>query len=776
MLLAVVAGAQENGAAAAAAAPPAAPRLESRWLTVDVDARTGRWSLVDKRSGVPWPSQGRAGNGLAGEPGRVTAAAGAIRCEKPDGAAVVFELADQGRSLVIRYEGPLPGEIRLLEDALAVGRHEGGGVVVPCREGLWIPAGGPAFRRTFGASDYEGCHMFMLGALKAGSAMLVSWDDAYVFPEVRRTPAEGEPASKGTVPFSLGRKSGQSPAAQLTVALTLRRTARLVGLTPLGTGDWNTLAAGYRRLADEEGLAATLRDKIRRNPHAELLLGAANVKLWTCLARRMNDDSTKQEFAKIHWTFDEAARVAEHLRRDLDISRCLFILGGWTEGGYDCRHPDDLPANPECGGNDALADAVRRIQALGYVACLHDNYQDMYRNAKSWNPDCVQKHADGSLAAGGRWLGGRAWLVCSPKQLELAMRPQNLPAIHKLFGPWCYFIDCTYAVDPQECSDPKHPLSRNDDIHWKSRLSDAARRQFGLFGSEDGREWAVTHSDFFEGLVSVSGRPFHSLDPASLGATAVPFWEMVYHDCQVCYGKYGYAAETAAQCVAQHVLAARPLYYHSMPDHLYWTGSHAVAKPADPRACFTRTDQGWAEGLHPIDAFLKTTQEVLGPLHLATAHQRLTRLEMPAACVFAPAAGAQPQAAADLRAARYGEGPAAVTVQVNFGPQDAEADSRWGGKVLLPPWGFVIDGPALAAFYAKRWNGRGYADGALFTLQPVGAAALAEAAKVRIFHGFGDAKIAWAGAAHEVRRQETIAALTPPISARPARRAWRDRD
>ena len=51
--------------------------------------------------------------------------------------------------------------------------------------------------------------------------------------------------------------------------------------------------------------------------------------------------------------------------KDLGIDRCLFILGGWTEGGYDCRHPDNLPANPECGGNEALADAIRRIQAAG---------------------------------------------------------------------------------------------------------------------------------------------------------------------------------------------------------------------------------------------------------------------------------------------------------------------------------------------------------------------------------------------------------------------------
>ena len=118
----------------------------------------------------------------------------------------------------------------------------------------------------------------------------------------------------------------------------------------------------------------------------------------------------------------------------------------------------------------------------------------------------------------------------------------------------------------------RRSLGRNEDIAWKIRLSDKARELFGLFGSECGREWALPHSDFFEGLVGVSGRYYHNLDPADLGARVIPFWEMVYHDCQICYGKYGYAADRAGQYVAHHVLCARPLHYHSIPDHRYWTG------------------------------------------------------------------------------------------------------------------------------------------------------------------------------------------------------------
>jgi len=719
--------------AAAAGEPAGAVRLESPAMLVQIDPKTGQWSLLDKASGVRWPTEGAAtpgaAEGLKGGFQAVEMTGDKARLANDSGAAVIFALAGGGRGLEVHYEGKDLGDVRVLHDALAVTDRQQGAVIVPCREGLLIPAqSGVAFKQTFGTSDYEGCHMNMLGVLKSGSGLVVSWDDAYVWAEVQSTLVKEKPY-----------------AQRIATALSLRRTARSFRLTPLGKGDWNTIAAGYRRIAEEKHLAVTLREKIRRDPHAELLAGAANVKLWTCLARRMNEESTKEESVKVRWTFDEAAVIAEHLHKDLGIARCLFILGGWTEGGYDCRHPDNLPANPECGGNEKLAAAIRRIQALGYVASLHDNYQDMYRDAKSWNPAMIEKRADGSLIQGGRWLGGRAYMVCAPKQVELAMRPQNLPETQRLFGPWSYFIDTTYAVGPRECADPNHPIGRNEDIAWKIQLSDKARELFGLFGSECGREWALPHSDFFEGLVGVSGRCFHNLKPESLGAKVIPFWEMVYHDCQACYGKYGYRAEQAGQYVAHHVLCARPLHYHSIPDHLYWHGYPGGAEPAGPSACFTRTDKGWAEGLHPTDAFLKTTHEVLGPLNQATAHQRLTRLE------FLTTDGA-------VRRATYGEGGGATTVVVNFGREDASVQMPLGGLVLLPTWGFAIEGPRLAAFYAKRWNGRDYPEGALFTLQAVERENLARATKVRVFHGFGDPNIPWRGTTHEVRREQVVAA------------------
>lgn len=842
--------------------------LTSDVMTVTVDVKTGAWAMRDMRSGVQWPSEGMASAGSAkaladgfstyditiGEEGKPVR----IDLIMKNGPRVSLILVDGGQSLEIGYAGEALGDVRLFEDALAITDTEGGYAVVPCREGLLFRAdSGRSFKRTFGTSDYEGCHMNMLGFVKRKSALILDWDDAYVFPELQSILPQTGPVKQ-----------------RLTTSVSLRRSARTIRVTPLGKGDWNTIATGYRRIAERKKLAVTMAAKTRREPHAALLSGAANVKLWTCLARRMNEDSTAEESVKVRWTFDEAARIAEHLHNDLAIEKCLFVIGGWTEGGYDCRHPDALPANGECGGNDALADAVRRIQNLGYVAAFHDNYQDMYADAKSWDPAMLEKDTDGNIRKGGRWLGGRAYMVCAPKQLELAQRPQNLPEIERLFDPWCYFIDTTFAVGPRECYDPNHPIGRNEDIMWKQKLSDFSRDTFGLFGSECGREWALPHSDWFEGLVGVSGHYFHNLEPEKLGAVVIPFWEMVYHDCQVCHGKYGYNAREAAEYVVHHALCARTLNYHSMPDHLYWQDASETLKnvpfrpavaefsPAGPRsfdityeweaegttgrdwrvfvhfmdgkkivfqndhtpepptstwkagqrvrigpfrvdvpekltadnviaciglfgpdvseraplvdadgqhriqlgtltlkpelvftpggpepdmsrACFARCDQGWADGLHPTDVFIKNTQEFLGPLNAATTNLRLTDLE------FLNPDGS-------LKRAVYGTGSGKVTVTVNTGSSDVSVTSTLGGDVVLPRWGVLVEAPCFTAFHAKRWGGLDYPDAALFTVRSEDDKPISDARKLRIFHAFGKPVLSWRGKMLDVPRENVI--------------------
>jgi len=687
-----------------------AAKLESEVLLLDVDETTGHWSLIDKRSGIEWSSA--------------------------DGPKAAFDLVAGGRAIEIRYDFEADGRVRVLADVLTLTAEQQGNLIVPCREGLLFEADRPTpFKRTFDTSSYEGVHMNMIGLLKQGSGLIVTWDDAYTAVEVERI-VDGTRTLKTT--------------------FELRRTARSLRLWPVGPGDWNTIATVYRGIAQDKGYAVTLRDKIARTPQLERLVGASNFKLWNMYVRRMNRESTEVLSEEIRYSFDEAAQIAEHLHRDLEIDRLLFTMGGWIKNGYDNSHPDILPANTECGGNEGLERALRHIEKFGYVTCLHDNYQDMYRNAPSYDRRFLAKKEDGSLVNWGHWIGGVPDIVCAPMQLELARRPQNLPGVKELFAPQSYFIDTTFATGLRECYDPAHPLDRNSDIVWKQRLADYARNMFGIFGSEGGREWALAHSDFFEGIAGLYGRAFdEEQKEKKLDATLIPFWEMVYHDCQICYGKYACDPKAGAQGVAQHVLFARPFYYHfggQYPRHLYWEQDCVpVDKSVGPETwCFTpeicvmaRTDSGWSAGMNPLDAFIKNSHEVLAPLHRVTAHDRLTQLQY---------------LNADRSASRavYGKGTGATTVTVNFGPNDVNVVSALGGDVVLPQWGFTVESPLFAAFYARRWGGVDYRDGALFTLRPQGDGDLQNADSIRIFHGFGPTTIAWNDRLFNVPKEKII--------------------
>ncbi|OGV78947.1 MAG: hypothetical protein A3K19_23985 [Lentisphaerae bacterium RIFOXYB12_FULL_65_16] len=564
--------------------------LDSPSLSLRVAKDGSAFALLDKASGVTWHSNpGTTGLGSADvqtaekkahllfNTGTVETSADTIRVRYRDTAdsaleiTVLFRLLPDGKTIDFSYETAAGIEcqgIRFPEDGFWVTDAEQGAVLVPIREGVLIPAdSGVVFRRAFDTYGYESCHMAMIGLLKQGSAALLSWSDPYVTIDIKSTWAAGQAI----------------PGRQLLApTVALRKSARSFQIRLLGKGDAVTVAQAYREVATQRGLVQTWDEKVKRNPLAENLIGASNVKLWTCFIRNVDADGTVKG-ETMNWTFDEAAAVAEHLRNDLQMERVLFILGGWIHRGYDSQHPDILPTAPECGGDAKFAEAMQRIAATGYLPGLHDNYQDIYRDAPSWDEKLIMKDAKGNLVKGGKWAGGQAWLTCSKTAVDLAKRPQNLPAVRSLSGPCAYFIDTTYAVGLQECFDPAHPLTRADDMKYKCDISDYARDTLGLFGSECGREWAVPHADFFEGLTGVSGRYYHNeAMPECLGATVIPLFEMVYRDCIAMYGKYGYSPESAASYVLHHISIGRPLHYHSMGTHLYWQKAEEKPLPLTP--------------------------------------------------------------------------------------------------------------------------------------------------------------------------------------------------
>ena len=584
--------AQRRTALAARLPANARASLDAPTWRFDLDRNSGAWSLTDKATGVLWASDParasfgevtiRSGDRAVTWPlnrfDEISQTAAALRLVtrplvdgKPSGVTLTFTLErmNDPAGLKLSYASASAGDwkvtrVRPLSNALWVTEADGGVVYVPERLGIELPAdrGLPGSRQW---TTYDNLSMAMCGAVKQGSALLVNWDNVDTRLTVNTTWPD--------LPVVPG-----SRAQALTVDISAPQGT--VTLHPLGKGGYVEIAHAYRPLAKAKGWLRTWADKRKAFPSVDRLFGAVDFKPFV-FSRTVPSSrfSNGKETTSLGFTFDEAAQCAEHWRNDLGIDRAYVVLAGWINGGYDVRHPDILPAAPECGGNAGLQDAARRIKACGYLFGLHDNYQDMYPDAPSWSESWLNCNAQGKPKMGGNWAGGQAWQVCAIKQVELAARKEtNLPKVAELFGPTIYFIDTVFAWGLVTCEAPEHPMTRADDLAWKSKLCMLAKQHMGLFGSEEGREWAVPCADYQEGIFG------QQTDSAP--GSVIPLFPLVYSDCtQIMTHQGNRIGGGDEKKVADHILFAE-MQLPSFGNHLYWkqpTGQGAAITPLPAR-------------------------------------------------------------------------------------------------------------------------------------------------------------------------------------------------
>ena len=624
--------------------------------------------------------------------------------------------------------------VRLLDNAFWTTDADNGYAVVPFRLGEMIPtdSGLPATRRY---PTYSGSSMALYGAAKQGSALLIAWPHPDTELEVQ--------TSWPDLPLASGRRMH-------SVSITLNGEAREFSVHPLGQGTYVDMGRAYRHIARRNGWLMTWAEKRREFPMVDQMFGAADFKpfVFGRILSTSRFNQTGKEQTRLSYTFQEAAQVAEHLHRDLEIDKAMYVLAGWIHRGYDNQHPDILPAAPECGGSDAMADCARRVKDCGFLFGLHDNYQDMYEDAPSWNAKYLNKNASGEPKMGGNWWGGQAWQVCAIEQVSLAARPEtNLPKIAELFGPTIYFIDTTFAWGLVTCEDPTHPMSRWDDMKWKSRLCDLAKEHFGLFGSEEGREWAIPHADYMEGLLSHkigADRPGKGYARRGDGKV-IPMFEIVYGDC---INLYGHQSDRATPDRPDYILSC--LLYAEMPvyafgPHLYYEEKVIFSSPeglAPYARCFARADNGWAQGLNETDRLIKNTYEVLSWVNRLTAETPMTNHR------FLTDDG-------NVEWSQFND----VQIWVNYGSETytvPPVSSLIGSETVLPQYGCLVVSPTFIAFHASSFGGLDYETPALFTARALDGKPLAESGQIRIYHGFGDSRIRLAGQDFRVERESVI--------------------
>jgi hypothetical protein len=121
-----------------------------------------------------------------------------------------------------------------------------------------------------------------------------------------------------------------------------------------------------------------------------------------------------------------------------------------------------------------------------------------------------------------------------------------------------------------------------------------------------------------------------------------------------------------------------------------------------------------------------------------------------------------------VQRAVFGTGAATVVAVINTGETEFRHHSSLGDDVVLPLFGFVVEGPGFALFHASRWSGVDYAHPPLFSLRSLDGRPLANSRRIHVFRAYGDARLNFAGMIESIPSE---AVLTPGIAGMPHRDA-----
>lgn len=364
-------------------------------------------------------------------------------------------------------------------------------------------------------------------------------------------------------------------------------------------GGYVGMTKAYRKLVIENGRYVSLKEKIRRNPEIEKLIGAPDIKIYIYTNRpnrpyfRSWSEPVLNGYERVHTTFDQVGEMAESLKEE-GVDRALMLLGGWNRAGYDREHIDMWPPAEKAGGIEGLARAGKKVREMGYVFSLHDNYQDIYLDSPSYDKKYVMKDQEGKEKLGGIWDGGLCRLVCSKMSLELIR--STVEQVMKHVPISSYYLDTITSALLYECYDESHSLTRREDKEAKQKVLDYLTEEVGLIaGGEAGIDWAVAHIPFFEGLPGDAVGYFSGIDAAGFGIS-VPLFNLVYHDAVICYWQHGqpFGREDHENHVLHDLLSGQP-------------------------SSWSVVYEQWAD-LLPL---IKQCYELLGTLHRKTAYSEI---------------------------------------------------------------------------------------------------------------------------------------------------------
>ncbi|MDZ7616186.1 MAG: glycoside hydrolase, partial [Patescibacteria group bacterium] len=385
--------------------------------------------------------------------------------------------------------------------------------------------------------------------------------------------------------------------------------------------------------------------------------------------------------------------LAEKMKTKPDVAKLAGAPDIWNNLGLDwCREAKAAGIDRAIVNGASFKEEMEGIKSLGYLVSRYDNYEDCiaeggpghYTDVKI--PDDCPLKADGARQQGWLTFDKKKQYMkrCSVKQTEVARRwiPKDLEE-----HPYnARFLDVTTATGLRECFDPNHPCTREEDAEAKRDLARYVGDELGLvLGGEHGRFWGADLFDYWEGMQSGG---FYSWPAGHVGVNLpekredigenylryglghqvrVPLWELVFGDCVVCTWYWGdstghlhkVAPElTAKKDVFNILYATVPLYWNCRPFGLNW-------KEPELRARLLESYRNTCK-LHEVIGF----EEMVG-FEAITPDKAVQRSRFESGTVVT---------------VNFGEGP--------FDVIDGDATYR------LPQYGFHVRGPRVFQYKA----------------------------------------------------------------------------
>ena len=342
----------------------------------------------------------------------------------------------------------------------------------------------------------------------------------------------------------------------------------------------------YRNI--KKGEFVTLRDKIKKNPEVQKLVGGGIFWVWNnnydeCMYSDHNTDISPAVGKDLLSVADELhkngidnALVGLFFNKDSALSEDLYKNYGYISTQYD-NYNDVL--NPE------LLSIVPSNRAR--------NCDYTERRMKDY-PDGVLVREDGSLAPAWALKGFDGEMhhqhTLCPLIAEKRIK-EELPVILKEFPFYKgRFID-VFGVDLTECHSENHALTREECLDVKNEAFKAIGDMGLIAATEDGFEDIINNLVYTEGLHSpVCFRNYNSgrihahiydkeqteyIEKYMLNPECrVPLWHLVHHENMLVFPYWGDSTEMSPELIAKKILFAclygcPPLYSFSVKDFDY---------------------------------------------------------------------------------------------------------------------------------------------------------------------------------------------------------------